>query len=62
MACPLLDSHCIILLEFGLHVPTSPPPLSERGEAGRNHLNEAITLLLPTGLGERAIQPNHIKI
>ncbi len=30
-----------------------PPPSSTRGKAGRNKLNEEITSLLPTGIGER---------
>ena len=30
-----------------------PPPSSTRGKAGRNHLNEEITPLLPTEIGER---------
>ncbi len=29
------------------------PPSSTRGEAGRNHLNEEITPVIPTGIGER---------
>jgi hypothetical protein len=34
-----------------------PPPTSyTRGKAGRNHLNEEITPLLPTGIGERFSQ------
>jgi hypothetical protein len=40
-------------------VPT-PPPSSTRGKAGRNHLNEEITPLLPKW-DRRAIQPNLIK-
>jgi hypothetical protein len=32
-------------------VPTPTPP-STRGKTGRNHLNEEITPLLPTGIGE----------
>jgi hypothetical protein len=31
-------------------------PFSTRGKAGRNHLNEEITPLLPTGIGERFSQ------
>jgi len=34
-------------------VPTPQPPSSTLGKAGRNHLNEEITPLLPTGIGER---------
>ncbi len=33
-------------------VPTSNPPSSTRGKAGKNHLTEEITPLLPTGIGE----------
>jgi hypothetical protein len=33
-------------------VPTLPPPLHV-ATAGKNHLNEEITPLLPTGIGER---------
>jgi len=33
-------------------VPTPIPPSSTQGKAGRNHLNEEITRLLPTGIGE----------
>jgi hypothetical protein len=36
----------------GHRVPT-PPPSSKRGKAGRNHLNEEMIPLLPTGIGER---------
>jgi hypothetical protein len=32
------------------------PPPSTRGKAGRNHLNEEITPLLPTGIGEKYSQ------
>jgi hypothetical protein len=32
------------------------PPSSTRGKTGRNHLNEEITPLLPTGIGERFSQ------
>jgi hypothetical protein len=32
------------------------PPSSTRGKAGRNHWNEEITPLLPTGIGERFSQ------
>ncbi len=32
------------------------PPSSTRSEGGRNHLNEEITPLLPTGIGERYSQ------
>jgi hypothetical protein len=34
-------------------VPNPTPPSSTQGKAGRNHLNEEITPLLPTGKGER---------
>ncbi len=34
----------------------SPPPTSTRGKTGRNQLNEEITPLLPTGIGQRFIQ------
>jgi hypothetical protein len=34
---------------------TTPPP-STRGKAGRNHMNEEFTPLLPTGIGERFSQ------
>jgi hypothetical protein len=38
-------------------VPTlTPLPSSTRGKAGRNHLNEEITPLLPAGIGERFSQ------
>jgi hypothetical protein len=37
-------------------VPTPIPPSSTLGKAGRNHLNEEITPLLPTGIGERYSQ------
>ncbi len=33
-------------------MPTPYPPFSTRGKAGRNHLNQEITPLLPTGVGE----------
>ncbi len=32
------------------------PPSSTRGKAGRNHLNEEITPLPPTGIGERLLR------
>ncbi len=32
------------------------PPSSTRGKTGRNHLNEEISPLLPTGIGERFSQ------
>jgi hypothetical protein len=32
------------------------PPSSTRGKAGRNNLNEEITPLLPTGIGQRLSQ------
>jgi hypothetical protein len=38
-----------------------PPPLRV-GKAGRNHLNEEITPLLPTGIGERYSQTMHVKL
>jgi hypothetical protein len=39
-------------------VPTSHPPSSMRGKAGRYHLNEEIAHpLLPTGIGHRARIP-----
>ncbi len=38
------------------HRGPTPLPSSMRGKSGRNHLNEVITSLLPSG-----IQPNHIK-
>ena len=34
-------------------MPTPTSPSSSRGKAGRNHLNEEIIPLLPTGIGER---------
>ncbi len=34
----------------------NPTPSSTREKAGRNHLNEEITPLLPTGIGERFSQ------
>ncbi len=37
-------------------VPTPIHPSSTQGEAGRNHLNEEITPLLPIGLGEQYSQ------
>ncbi len=49
-------------LRSSLHrVPTPTPLSSTLGKAGRNHLAEEITPLLPTGMDRRAIQPNHIK-
>ncbi len=40
-------------------VPTSIPPSTTRGKADKNHFNEEITLLLPTGIYRRA-EPNQI--
>jgi hypothetical protein len=40
----------------GHRVPTPNPPSSLRGKKGINHLNEEITPLLPTGIGERFSQ------
>jgi hypothetical protein len=37
-------------------VPTPTPTYSTRGKEGRNHLNEKITPLLPTGIGEQYSQ------
>ncbi len=36
--------------------PTPPPPSPTQGKAGRSHLSEEVTPLLPTGLGERFSQ------
>jgi hypothetical protein len=37
-------------------VPNPTPPSSTQGKAGRNHLNEEITPLLPKGIGEQYSQ------
>ncbi len=39
-----------------IFIRLSPPPSSTRGKAGRNHLNEEITPLIPIGIGERYSQ------
>ncbi len=36
--------------------PTPSPPPLRVAKTGKNHLNEEITPLLPTGIGERFIQ------
>jgi hypothetical protein len=37
-------------------MPTPPPLFLHVATAGKNHLNEKITSLLPTGMGERYCQ------
>jgi hypothetical protein len=37
--------------------PTPSPPPLRLAKTGKNHLNEEITPLLPTGIGERFSQP-----
>ncbi len=41
-----------------IRVPTAnpPPTPSSRGKTSRNHLNEEISPLFPTGIGERSSQ------
>jgi hypothetical protein len=45
----------VMVVDQGVPTPI-PSPSSTLGKAGRNQLNEEITPLLPTGIGERFSQ------
>ncbi len=46
----------ISVITTGCRLPPSPPPPLRVAKTGKNNLNEEITPLLPTGIGERFSQ------
>jgi hypothetical protein len=56
---PNSKTTCPVLILFGVELAPIPPS-STVAKAGRNHLNEEIIPLLPTGIGERNTQTKSI--